>query len=398
MEDCEVELMRPKTVQSRAEGGVSHIVVAISEGRGVSSDVGMTSFNLSTSECILSQFSDNAMFASVFSRLHCLNPSQIIVSSSCVETRTTKLYAFLQEMYEHDPDVSLEIVDRQYWNKGTQILNEYGLKASEHLFTGLINQKFFCLASLSAIFYFIETYHNITFQQHSINFRVQPVNGTMMIDSITARNLELISNLVEKKNTRCLLGYMNHCQTAMGYRLLRTTILQPLLHKETIEARLNCVDELVNNESLFYSVKESLKNVPDIDFSITAFIQARKPSVKNTELAINNIIVLKSILEDCFKICESLAGAGCVLLRAVKETIGDQEVVIVQAEINCVINEDITLQSNPLGLRNQRVYAVKSGLNPLLDVARQTYKESTDDVHDLVTMYIGESWINSRRT
>lgn len=52
--------------------------------------------------------------------------------------------------------------------------------------------------------------------------------------------------------------------------------------------------------------------------------------------------------------------------------------------INTVINEDVTYSKSPLDLRNQRCYAVKSGVNGLLDVARQTYKEATEDVHALV--------------
>jgi DNA mismatch repair protein MSH4 len=49
--------------------------------------------------------------------------------------------------------------------------------------------------------------------------------------------------------------------------------------------------------------------------------------------------------------------------------------------IDKVINEDTTFASQPLELRNQRTYAVKSGLNGLLDVARTTYKEATEDAY-----------------
>ena len=49
--------------------------------------------------------------------------------------------------------------------------------------------------------------------------------------------------------------------------------------------------------------------------------------------------------------------------------------------IDEVINEDTTYAKQPLELRNQRTYAVKSGVNGLLDVARTTYKEASDDVY-----------------
>lgn len=50
--------------------------------------------------------------------------------------------------------------------------------------------------------------------------------------------------------------------------------------------------------------------------------------------------------------------------------------------IDETINADITYQKSPLALRNQRTYAVKSGVNGLLDVARQTYKEVTGDIEE----------------
>ncbi|GJC99073.1 putative mutS domain V [Colletotrichum higginsianum] len=48
------------------------------------------------------------------------------------------------------------------------------------------------------------------------------------------------------------------------------------------------------------------------------------------------------------------------------------------------IIEDVTYVKSALDLRNQRTFAVKSGVNGLLDVARQAYKENTNDVHSHV--------------
>lgn len=53
----------------------------------------------------------------------------------------------------------------------------------------------------------------------------------------------------------------------------------------------------------------------------------------------------------------------------------------VQELIDSVLNEDTTFAKQPLELRNQRTYAVKSGVNGLLDVARTTYKEAMEDAY-----------------
>lgn len=85
-----------------------------------------------------------------------------------------------------------------------------------------------------------------------------------------------------------------------------------------------------------------------------------------------------------------------------------EKVASVQALIDDTINPDIAYQKQPLDLRNQRTYAVKasriwqhmkkasaltntqSGVNGLLDVARQTYKEANADAYQLVTELGGE--------
>jgi DNA mismatch repair protein MSH4 len=53
--------------------------------------------------------------------------------------------------------------------------------------------------------------------------------------------------------------------------------------------------------------------------------------------------------------------------------------------VDDTLNEDVAYQKKPLDLQNQRTYAVKAGVNGLLDVARQTYKEANQDAYELMT-------------
>lgn len=69
----------------------------------------------------------------------------------------------------------------------------------------------------------------------------------MVLDSSTRRNLELTETLREKQKRGSLLWVLDKTKTAMGARMLRTYIEQPLLEKETIEARLDAIEELNNN-------------------------------------------------------------------------------------------------------------------------------------------------------
>lgn len=66
----------------------------------------------------------------------------------------------------------------------------------------------------------------------------------MIIDTSTRRNLELVETMREKQKRGTLLWVLDKTKTAMGARLLRSYIEQPLIQKEAILRRQNAVEEL----------------------------------------------------------------------------------------------------------------------------------------------------------
>ena len=64
----------------------------------------------------------------------------------------------------------------------------------------------------------------------------------MVLDSFTRRNLELTETLREKNRRGSLLWVLDKTKTAMGARLLRSFLEQPLVDSEEIEARLTAVE------------------------------------------------------------------------------------------------------------------------------------------------------------
>ncbi len=79
---------------------------------------------------------------------------------------------------------------------------------------------------------------------HITEVRCYRPGGFMLIDSYTRRNLELTETLREKLKRGSLLGVLDKTGTAMGARLLRTWIEQPLLDRKLILARQEAVAEL----------------------------------------------------------------------------------------------------------------------------------------------------------
>ena len=69
----------------------------------------------------------------------------------------------------------------------------------------------------------------------------------MLLDSSTRRNLELTETLREKQKRGSLLWVLDKTKTAMGARMLRKQLEQPLIDKSRIEKRLDAVEELKDN-------------------------------------------------------------------------------------------------------------------------------------------------------
>jgi len=105
--------------------------------------------------------------------------------------------------------------------------------------------RYYALSAASAVFKYVEVKLNTQFASGSLRIRFVPVEGTMMIDPETVRNLEIVDNMGNARSPHSLFGYeflslaekhsfssslsvLNHCSTAMARRLLRGTLLAPV--------------------------------------------------------------------------------------------------------------------------------------------------------------------------
>ncbi len=87
----------------------------------------------------------------------------------------------------------------------------------------------------------------------------------MLLDSSTRRNLELTETLREKQKRGSLLGVLDKTKTAMGARMLRQYIEQPLIDKSEIEKRLDGISELSGNAMLRDEIREYLNPIYDLE-------------------------------------------------------------------------------------------------------------------------------------
>ncbi|MGV3709028.1 MAG: DNA mismatch repair protein MutS, partial [Gemmatimonas sp.] len=99
---------------------------------------------------------------------------------------------------------------------------------------------------------------------------IERAGGTMPLDEMTRRNLELVDSLRGGAATAggrqgTLLSVLDRSATPMGQRLLRQWLLAPLLDRNAIEARLNAVAALVRDPVGRASLRDTLDGVRDVE-------------------------------------------------------------------------------------------------------------------------------------
>lgn len=87
----------------------------------------------------------------------------------------------------------------------------------------------------------------------------------MLLDSSTRRNLELCETLRDKQKKGSLLGVLDKTKTAMGGRLLRKYIEQPLIDKDKIIYRQDAIDDFCKNPCERDEIREYLNPVYDLE-------------------------------------------------------------------------------------------------------------------------------------
>jgi len=101
--------------------------------------------------------------------------------------------------------------------------------------------------------------------QHIRTLSTYSVDNFMYLDAAARRNLELTRSLVDGSRKGTLIEVLDMTHTAMGARLLRRWLDEPLQDIEAIETRLQCVQELVNDSLTREEVRHQLGRLGDLE-------------------------------------------------------------------------------------------------------------------------------------
>ncbi len=128
-----------------------------------------------------------------------------------------------------DADFAVPLVERQL---NVRTLEGYGL--DRHPLAAI---------AAGAVLHYVRSTQKIE-ALHIDSLKFEEHSTALELDQVTVRNLELIEPLFVGQDNRATLVFtLDQCLTPMGKRLLRGTILRPLVDAQVLEARYEAVGE-----------------------------------------------------------------------------------------------------------------------------------------------------------
>lgn len=151
--------------------------------------------------------------------------------------------------WQFAPDTAFTLLTDYF---GSQDLRGFGLDLSEHAAA---------IGAAGALLNYLKITQN-QLPPHMDALTLESESQFIGLDAATRRNLEITSTLSGKK-LPTLFSVLDECVTHMGSRLLATCLHHPLRNRAHIQARLDAVNALLQND--FSHISGCLKHIADME-------------------------------------------------------------------------------------------------------------------------------------
>ena len=221
---------------------------------------------------------------------------------------------------------------------------------------GLKDYSYGTIAAGALLKYLYETQKNHL--DHISTIHPYSTGKYMIIDSSTRRNLELTETLREKQKRGSLLWVLDKTKTAMGARLLRSYVEQPLIEKKEIEKRQDAIADINHHLITREELREYLNPIYDLERLITrvTYLTANPRDLIAFKNSIHMLPPIKSLLADF----------DAELLKEIEEELDPLE------ELFDLIEQSI-IEEPPVSVREGGL--IKDGYNENVDKYRQAKTE-----------------------
>lgn len=226
--------------------------------------IGLCFCDVSTGELHVTEITGVEIVRKIKDELVRFSPREILFIGNIEKLRN--LQGFIKERLScfveivnpvSDIDTCKHVIKEQFEKRD---INDLGLFGKDEI-----------IMSLAALINYLKKTQKVGLERiNTIDIYSQ--NQFMKIDMNTRRNLELTETMRNKSKQGSLLWVLDKTKTAMGKRLMRTYIEQPLMNVYDIEKRLEAVEELYSNIMFVDSINEDLTEIYDIERLMTRIV------------------------------------------------------------------------------------------------------------------------------
>ncbi len=379
-----------------------NIVVAIAESRARELCLAKMSSSHGSGLEIFS-LADSHTYVETLNTLAAIDPDEILLSDS---TRDGVLSQKIQSVFRgNNNTASVVFVTRSLFDQ------DRGVELLRRIVSGIKNvdadllAKYTVLAASFCLIRYIEIGLGATFADSSVHLTFSSgQRDRMNIDRRTATSLEIVSSVRDGNQKESLFGVINKTKTKVGERLLRSNLLRPIYEIATLNTRLDVVDFFLKHKHIYNSIAKKLTEIPDIDSMLYGLCTVQqRVTARATKKGIDTLLMLKSLIKEVAELAnllddglnsvlmsgEALAeGSGALaLIRAILSSLRDETLDTIKEAVAEVMNDEARFSRNSYAMRNEECFAVKSGYCQILDVARQLFISSLEEIEGIARGY-----------
>ncbi len=319
---------------------------------------GLAATDISTGEFYATEWSRTDAGTKLNTEIARFNPSECIIPESMsMETNKTGHNEFFQ--IANNQNIALSPFRDEAFNSDLArdlLMEHFNIVTLEGL--GCEDKSMATAAAGAVLSYLHETQKTKLGYINHLN--VYSMSDYMVLDATTLRNLELIKSIRDGKRKGTLLEVLDRTVTAMGARLLRKNIQQPLLQPGIINDRLDTVEEFTNNIFLRQDLREQLDNVYDLERLISRVVFGNANA--------RDLLALKQSFQIIPQVKKLIADAKptvkCKILKDLQDNLPDLSELAQQIDAAILPEPPITIKDGGI---------IRSGFNDELD----TFKKDT---------------------
>ena len=220
---------------------------------------GLTSCDVTTGDLRTTEIKETNNFSALLDEISKYSPAELVVNPMMYDC--SEEIAKIKERF----DVYItRLEEKEFTDNYEALMVKYKIVDDEEKPVEDLSKYMLSVAATNALFtYLLDTQKNNL--DHINKIIIYSVTKYMSLDINARRNLEITEKLRDKAKKATLLWVLDKTSTAMGGRLLRRWLNNPLIDVSKINKRLDAVAELKDNIILRGDILDNLKKVYDIE-------------------------------------------------------------------------------------------------------------------------------------